>query len=94
MPKTRRLEVLKLHQKKFEPDTKWESQDDFLLALMKLRLGLLGKDIAHRFGISNTLCTQIFHSWMRGIAILIIVFIADIEAILAATLENIDISKI
>ena len=61
---------------------------------MKLSLGLLGKDIAHRFGISNTLCTHIFHSWMRGIAILIIVFIADIEAILAATLENIDISKI
>ena len=61
---------------------------------MKLRLGLLGKDIAHRFGISNTLCAQIFHSWMRGIAILIIVFIADIEAILAATLKNIDISKI
>ena len=94
MPKTRRLNGLNLHQKQFGPDTTWESQDDFLLALMKLRLGLLGKDIAHRFGISNTLWTQIFHSWMRGIAILIILFIPDIETILAATLKNIDISKI
>ena len=51
---------------KFGADTKLESKDEFLLTLMKLRLGLLGKDIAHRFGISNTLCTQISHSWIRG----------------------------
>ena len=54
--------------KKFGPDTKLESKDEFLLTLMKLRLGLLGKDIAHWLGISNTLCTQIFHSWIRGMA--------------------------
>ena len=33
--------------KKFGAHTKLESKDEFLLTLMKLRLGLLGKDIAH-----------------------------------------------
>ena len=41
--------------KKFGPDSKLESKDEFLLTLMKLRFGLFDKDIAHRFGISNTL---------------------------------------
>ena len=59
--------------KKFRPDTKLELKDEFLLTLMKLRLGLLGKDIAHRFGISNTLFTQIFHSWIRGMVIFSII---------------------
>ena len=54
--------------KKFGSDIKLELKDEFLLTPMKLRLGLLGKDISHQFGILNTLCTQIFHSWIRGIA--------------------------
>ena len=45
----------KATSKEFGPDTKLESKREFLLPLMKLRLGLLGKDITHRFGISNTL---------------------------------------
>ena len=54
---------------------------------MKLRLGLLSKDIAHRFGISNALCTQIFHSWIRRMAEYFrsFVFIPDIETILVTT---------
>ena len=53
-------------RKKYWSDTKLVSKDEFLLTLMKLRLGLLDKDVGHRFGISNTLCTQIFRSWIRG----------------------------
>ena len=41
--------------KRFGPDSKLESNDEFLLTLMKLRFVFLGKDFAHRFGISNTL---------------------------------------
>ena len=37
----------KITPTKFGPDTKLESKDEFLLTLMKLRLGLLGKDIVH-----------------------------------------------
>ena len=44
----------------FGLDTKLESEDEFLPTLMKLKLGLLGKDIARRYGI--------FHSWIRGMA--------------------------
>ena len=71
--------------KKFGPDTKLESKDEFLLTLMKLRLGLLGKYIAHRFGISNTLCPQIFHSRIRCMAEYFRSFVPDIETILVTT---------
>ena len=54
---------------------------------MKLRLGLPGKDISHRFGISNTLCTQIFRSWIRDMAEYSrsFAFIPYIQTILATT---------
>ena len=85
--KDRETRRFKTAPKKFGPDTKLESKDEFLLTLMKLRLGLLGKDIAHRFGISNTLCTQIFHSWIRGMAEYFrsFIFMPDIKTILATT---------
>ena len=51
--------------KMFGPDTRLEAKDEFFLTLMKLRLDLLGKEISS-FGISNTFCTQIFHSWAKG----------------------------
>ena len=50
--------------KKYGPGRKLHSTDEFLLTLMKLRLGLLNKDLAKRFDISKTLCTRIFHSWL------------------------------
>ena len=52
--------------KKFGPDRKLTSMDEFLLVLMKLRLGLLNKDIASRFGISLGLVSQIFISWLTA----------------------------
>lgn len=50
--------------KKFGPDRKLTARDELLLTLMKLRLGSLHKDLAKRFHISPTLCSQIFHSWL------------------------------
>jgi hypothetical protein len=52
--------------KKFGPPRKLQSQDEFLLTLMKLRLGLLNYDLSSRFKISLTLCSQIFHSWLSA----------------------------
>lgn len=52
--------------KKFGPGRKMNSKDEFLLTLMKLRLGLLYQDLAHRFGISKSLSSQVFHSWLTA----------------------------
>ena len=50
---------------------KLPSQDEFLLTLMKLRLGLLNEDLADRFGISPTTCSNTFKTWIRMLRILL-----------------------
>lgn len=40
-------------------------KDEFLLTLMRLRLGLLNEDLADRFGISPTVCSNTFSTWIR-----------------------------
>ena len=38
--------------------------DEFLMVLMKLRLGLLNEDLGYRFGVSNSTVSRIFHKWL------------------------------
>ena len=42
-----------------------ENTGSIFLTLMRLRLGLVNEDIADRFGISPTLSSRIFTTWMR-----------------------------
>ena len=63
---TREYRQFKSTPKTFGPDAKLSSKDEFLLTLMNLRLGLLTADLAHRFGISGGLRTQMFYSCIRG----------------------------
>ena len=51
----------KNHQSK----KKLSHKDEFFLTLMRMRLSLLNKDIAERFGISPTLSSRIFTAWIR-----------------------------
>nr|XP_047130218.1 uncharacterized protein LOC124810063 [Hydra vulgaris] len=79
--------LFKLTPQKMGPKTKINSIDEFLLTLMKLRLGLLNKDLADRFGVSEGLCSKIFHSWIRGMSEYFknFIFMPDMGAILATT---------
>ena len=43
-------------------------QDHLLLVLMKLRLGLLNRDLAFRFNMSDTSVSRIINQWIPNIA--------------------------
>ncbi|XP_047138940.1 uncharacterized protein LOC124814891 [Hydra vulgaris] len=57
---------------------------------MKLRLGLLTKDLSDRFGISEGLCSSIFKSWLRALAeyLKCFVYTPDLGTIIATTPER------
>ena len=44
---------------------KFQSKDEFLRVLMRLRLGLSNENLADRFCISRTHCSNIFKTWIR-----------------------------
>ena len=44
---------------------KLSQRDEFLLTLIGLRLELLNEDLAERFGVSPTLCSIIFTTWIK-----------------------------
>ena len=50
------------------PACKLTKYDKFLIALMKIRLGLLNEDIADRFKVFLTLISQSFSTWVRATA--------------------------
>ena len=40
-------------------------KDEMLLTLMRLRLAVLNEDLADRFGISPTICSNTFTTWIK-----------------------------
>eukprot|EP00112_Aurelia_sp_Birch-Aquarium-sp1_P002531 Seg128.5 transcript_id=Seg128.5/GoldUCD/mRNA.D3Y31 product="Protein ALP1-like" protein_id=Seg128.5/GoldUCD/D3Y31 len=51
------------------PQRKLSLEQEFLMTLMKLRLGLLNDDLAWRFDVSASLTCQIFFTWVRLISL-------------------------
>ena len=45
-----------------------DSKDEFLLTMMKLRLGLLFEDLGDRFSISKSAASKIFQCWIRALS--------------------------
>ncbi|KAM7430634.1 hypothetical protein ABFA07_018677 [Porites harrisoni] len=54
--------------KKFGPNRALSQKDEFLLTLMKLRLGSTNADLAQRFGISRSTVSTIFNTWVKILA--------------------------
>lgn len=50
--------------------TRLSHTQQFILVLMRLRLGLLTQDLAGRFGISSATVSSVFHSWLDVLAFL------------------------
>jgi hypothetical protein len=53
--------------KRFGPQRKLLDKDEFLLTLMRLKLGLVQKHLSGLFGISITLVSQIFNAWLAAL---------------------------
>ena len=51
--------------KKFGPQRVLSKKDEFLLTLMKLRLGSTSADLAQRFGIGTTTVSNVFTTWIK-----------------------------
>ena len=47
------------------PGRKLDLEQEFLLTMMKLKLGLLNKDLAFRFMVSSTTVSSVFIKWLR-----------------------------
>ena len=54
--------------KMFGPQRSLAQKDEFLLTMMKLRLGSTNADLAQRFGISSTNVSNIFTTWIKVLA--------------------------
>ena len=61
----------KVRISKFARNRKLSLKDEFLLTLIRLRQGILNEDLADRFGICTTSCSNIFNSWIRLLAMLL-----------------------
>lgn len=54
--------------KTFGPKRPLSQKDEFLLTLMKLRLGSTNADLEQRFDISSTTVSTIFNTWVKILA--------------------------
>jgi len=74
----------------YGPLRKMTSKSEFLMTLMKLRLGLLNKDSSKRFDISETLCSRIFFAWLRAASAVLssMVFIPDEDSLIGSKPEK------
>ena len=64
-----------------------DSRDEFLLTLMKLRLGLLFEDLGDRFGVTKSCASKIFQCWIRALSksLASMIFMPDEEKIRGTT---------
>ena len=73
--------------KKMGKEMKLSSKNEFLLAIMKLRLGIQTMDLAIRFNVSEGSCSNIFLSCLRAMVdyVKAFVFVHNLETVLATS---------
>ena len=73
--------------KKIGKERKLSSKDEFLLAMMKLRLGIQTMDLAIRFNVSEGSCSNTFLSWLQAMVdyVKAFVIIHNLETVLATS---------
>ena len=78
------------HLKKMGKERKLSSKDEYLLTVMKLRLGLQTMDLAVTFIVSDGSCSNIFLTWLQAVAecFKTFVFIRNLETVLATSAES------
>ena len=76
--------------KKMGKERKLSSKDEYLLTIMKLRLGLQTMDLAISFNVSEGSCSNIFLSWLRAMTeyFKTFVFILNLETVLATSADR------
>lgn len=52
-------------QNKPGPDSKLTLEQEFLMVMMRLKVGLLQKDLGRRFGVSEATVSRVFTSWIN-----------------------------
>lgn len=52
-------------QNKPGPDAKLTLEEEFLMVMMRLKVGLLQQDLAHRFGLAESTVSRIFTTWIN-----------------------------
>ena len=67
-PIKHRKTLMNKKKKTLSSSRKLSQKDEFLLVLMRLRLGLLCVDVADRFGVSPSLASRVFTTWIRLIS--------------------------
>ena len=65
MKSTRKGRNFKKSPKKCGPKGELTQKDQFLLTMMKLRLGSTSADLAQPFSVSTTIVTNIFTTWFK-----------------------------
>ena len=57
------------------PERKLRSYEALLLSLIELKLAFLNRELSDRFSISESLCSNFSHCWLRAIALYLQYFV-------------------
>ena len=76
------IRKFKCTPKKFGPSRSLSAKEEFVLVLMKIKLGLLNMDLAQRFGLASSSVTRILNSWFPFLAKELVIINTDLPTVI------------